>query len=166
MLGVPGAGTGVPGLTDGDVRSAQFNGPRGVTTDHAGNIVVADTFNNRICRINPDRTVSTLAGTGVPGFADGDAHGAQFNSPRGVTTDLAGNIIVADTYNHRIRLISPNHTVSTLAGTGDCGFANGDAQDAQFHHPTGVTMGQGMRQGSIIVADWENHRIRVISIIQ
>ena len=105
-------------------------------------------------------SVSTLAGTGERGFADGGAEDAQFNVPGGLATDTQGNIIVADEENHRIRMITPDRTVLTLAGSGEYGWADGDAQNARFDGPYDVATDA---QGNIIVADILYRCIRVIS---
>src|SRR3984957_13897497 len=99
--------------------------------------------------------VETFAG-GTCGFADGIGSDAQFNYPRGVCIDTQGNIVVADTYNHKIQKISPNGVVSTLAGSTQ-GFADGVGSDARFRSPCGVCIDT---QGNIVVADTYNHKIR------
>eukprot|EP00959_Pyramimonas_sp_CCMP1952_P210492 4404927-Pyramimonas_sp.AAC.1 len=81
--------------------------------------------------------VSTLAGTGEKGDRDGEGNAAQFNDPSGVAVDGDGNVIVADTHNHRIRKVSPQGLVSTLAGTGAQGHRDGDTTAAQFKRPRG-----------------------------
>eukprot|EP00976_Prorocentrum_cordatum_P086915 1186699-Prorocentrum_minimum.AAC.2 len=101
------AGTGARGHRDGEGTAvAQFNGPVGVEVDGEGNIIVADLSNNRIRKISPQGLVSTLAGTGEEGRRDGEGTTAQFNFPNDVAVDREGNVIVADTLNHRIRKIS------------------------------------------------------------
>jgi serine/threonine-protein kinase len=155
------AGTGAAGYNDGLVKEAQFNAPTALAADAAGNLYVFDWFNYRIRRISPDGMVSTLAGTGEPGFADGPAAEAQF---QGLALTLAmgptGNLVVPDGGNHRIRLITPDGVVSTLAGTGEPGHRDGSADQAQFDNPTGVAMDTA---GNVYVADAGNHRIRVIT---
>jgi sugar lactone lactonase YvrE len=152
------AGTGQPGATDGAADAAQFSGPAGVAVDEAGNVYVADFYNHRIRKITPDGSVSTLAGSGDAGFADGRGESAQFNGPRSVAVDSAGNVYVADFYNHRIRKITPGGVVSTLAGSGAAGFVDdGAALNAQFRNPASVAID---RAGTIYVADSENRRIR------
>lgn len=109
------AGTG-EGWRDGPGVQAQFHTPSGIALDAAGNVYVADTGNHRIRRIGPDGVVSTLAGDGVAGFADGPAAQARFDAPMGVAVDATGRVYVADTYNDRIRVIEPDGTVRTAAG--------------------------------------------------
>ena len=100
------AGSGVNGFADGTGTTAKFNEPTGVAVDSAGNVYVADMWNNRIRKINPSGVVSTLAGIRNSGFADGTGTAAQFNEPTGVAVDSAGNVYVADFANNRIRKIT------------------------------------------------------------
>ena len=95
------------------------------TVDGSGNIIVADTDVHRISKISPECNVSTVAGSGRASFGDGQGTEAHFSSPRGVAVDGSGNIIVADTGNHRIRKISPEGNVSTVAGSGRESFGDG-----------------------------------------
>jgi sugar lactone lactonase YvrE len=154
------AGSSTPGFADGNGAAAQFNGPLGVTTDAQGNIYVADVDNNRIRKISTSGVVSTIAGSGTAGFANGAGTAAQFNGPTGVATDAQGNIYVCDNSNHRIRKIIPGGVVSTIAGSGTQGFADGNGAAAQFNYPVGVATDA---QGNIYVADYHNQRLRKIS---
>ena len=92
------------GFADANGAVAQFNAPSSVATDAASNVYVADQFNHKIRKITPAGDVTTLAGS-TEGFADGNGAAAQFNRPRGVATDAAGNVYVADHNNHKIRKI-------------------------------------------------------------
>ena len=112
---------GETGSADGTGSNARFNGPRGVAVNAAGDVYVADTFNNTIRKITPAGVVSTLAGlAGQTGSADGTGSAAQFNRPRGVAVDAASNVFVADTTNDTIRRISPAGVVTTVAGSALC----------------------------------------------
>ena len=110
------AGTGRRGHVDGPVGVAEFNAPmRGGGVDAVGNVYILDTGDNRIRKITPDGSVSTVAGTGVPGFLDGPASQAQFSSDiLGVITDPAGNLFVMDAGNRRVRKITSDGVVSTI----------------------------------------------------
>jgi DNA-binding beta-propeller fold protein YncE len=152
------AGSGTYGFTDGTGSAAQFYYPYGVAMDSAGMVYVADTNNNRIRKITPSGVVTTLAG-GTSGFADGTGSAAQFYYPSGVAVDSAGMVYVADIYNHRIRKITPAGVVTTLAGFGTYGFANGTGSAAKFRYPFGVAIDH---TGVVYVADRDNHRIRKI----
>jgi sugar lactone lactonase YvrE len=148
---------GSEGFEDGKLTSASFNTPSGLAIDKRGNVIIADTSNNRIRRLDPDGMVTTVAGSGEPGFRDGIGEEARFDGPVGVAVDDDGNIFVADTYNDRIRRIAANGTVSTVAGTGEPGYVNGRADSAQFDTPCGVAVD---RQGNLFIADTGNHAIR------
>ncbi len=154
------AGGGGSGFADGVSSQAQFNAPGNVCLDAAGNVYVADTGNHRIRKVAASGTVSTLAGTGMSGFADGAGNTAQFSAPEGIAIDSAGNVFVGDTGNHRIRKISPAGAVSTVAGTGVADFLDGAIAVARFASPRGVAVDA---TGKIYVADTVNQRIRVIS---
>lgn len=107
-------GDGAAGYADGPANKAQFNGPIGVAVDTRGNIYVADTYNDRIRLITPDGQVSTVAGKGTPGYADGDRNSALFDTPSGIAVTADGSLIVADTGNDRLRKITPDGNVTTL----------------------------------------------------
>jgi len=109
------AGDGTPGYRDGAGRQAQFDGPMGVAVSRRGRVFVADTYNDRIRVIEPDGTVGTLAGNGKPGFADGAAAIAQFDTPTALALDAQGVLWVADTRNKSLRRVEADGDVSTLA---------------------------------------------------
>jgi serine/threonine-protein kinase len=153
------AGAAGWGATDGHGDNARFTYPWGICFDLAGNIIVADTGNHLIRRVTPNGDVDTLAGTGRPGHRDGPADGAEFREPRGVAVDTEGNVFVADTVNHAIRCIAPDGAVTTVAGDGTKGFADGPAFSARFNRPYDVAAGPG---GILFVADESNNRVRMI----
>ena len=157
------AGTGEEGFIgdNGPAVAAQLYYPIGVAVDPLGNLFVADTFNNRIRRVDPSGTITTIAGTGERGFNgdDGPAVAAQLHYPMGLAVDSAGNLLIADSYNHRIRRVDPSGTISTIAGTGEEGFSgdNGPAVRAALDFPRGVAADGA---GNLYIADTWNHRIR------
>ena len=149
------------GGTDGTGTAARFNTPIGVAVDNAANVYVADYGNSTIRKITANGTVSTLAGlAGSIGRADGAGSVARFNSPLGVAVDSVGNVYVGDGRNFTIRKITPEATVSTLAGlAGSDGSADGTGSEARFNYPEGVAVD---RTGNIYVGDSGNSTIRKI----
>src|SRR5947199_9475330 len=104
----------------GPATAAQFGAIQGIALDRWGNLYVADTDGHRVRKINPAGVVATVAGTGAPGFAGdgGPASAAQLNLPYGVAVDLAGYMYIADLGNQRVRRVSPDGTIATVAGNG------------------------------------------------
>lgn len=152
------AGTGSSGYANGPGSSAQFNGPAGIAVDTSGNAYVADLFNNRIRKIAPDGTVSTFAGSGAGGYANGAGTNAQFNNPDAVAISSSGMIYVGDGGQY-IRKITPTGIVTTLAGSGTYGNLDGSASVAQFEYPSGIAVDA---TGVLYVADQNNCLIRKI----
>ena len=134
------AGTGVPGSANGLPLVAGFNYPSFLVMDSGGNLYIADTSNNRIRKITPSGIVSTFAGSGIKGFGDGPALVAAFNGPCGMVFDKAGNLYVNDLLNQRIRKITPLGMVSTLAGNGTVGAADGMGEKAAFSALRAITI--------------------------
>jgi sugar lactone lactonase YvrE len=122
---------------------------------------VADTGRHAIRLIGPDGAVSTLAGDGAPGYADGPAAQARFNGPIGVAVAADGRVVVADTYNDRIRVIETNGMVTTLAGSGRPGASDGVADGASFDTPTGLAVDA---HGLVYVADTGNGVVRIVDL--
>lgn len=151
---------GIEGYADGPGPNASFNTPSALALDAKGNLYVADTGNNRIRKVTPEGIVSTVAGEGTAGHRDGPAAQARFNGPIGIAVDSSGNVYVADTYNDRIRVIRPGGEVSTVAGAGIPGYADGNAGDARFDTPCAVAVAS---DGSLIVADTGNNVLRRIT---
>jgi VCBS repeat-containing protein len=147
------------GKDDGTGTEALFDAPTGAAVDSSGNVYVADTLNHNIRKITPAGVVSTFAGSGTAGSADGTGTAAQFHYPCGVAVDSSGNVYVADMENHNIRKITPAGVVSTFAGSGTSGYGDGTSTAAQFNNPTGVAVDSA---GNVYVADSKNYRIRKI----
>ena len=135
----------------------------GLAVDHEGQVFFTERTTNRIRKITTGGSVSTLAGGGtsgsVGGFQDGAAADARFNSPRGVAVDGDGNVFVADLRNNRIRQVTPDGTVTTIAGSGASGSIDGLGTAASFDFPSGIAIDP---DGNIIVTDHLSDRIRKI----
>ncbi|HEX6792787.1 MAG TPA: hypothetical protein VF304_02965 [Casimicrobiaceae bacterium] len=150
------AGTaGSSGRDDGVGNAGRFDGAGGIAADPTGNIFVSDFDDNTIRKISPASVVTTFAGTpGVSSRQDGRGPAAGFNTPRGLAIDATGRVYVADSANQRIRTITPDGVVSTLAGTGELGGeVDGPAATAQFNEPTGIAVDA---TGNVYVADQGN----------
>ncbi len=152
-------GADAKGFRDGSATAAYFNLPRKLALDSQNNLYVADFGKLRIRKVSPTRQVTTIAGNGILGFTDGASTKSRLNFPTGISVDRQGNVIVADTYNHAVRMVSPAGHVTTLAGNNTAGFQDGPAASVTFNHPTDVAVGS---DGRIYVADQQNHRIRVL----
>ena len=153
------AGNGTVGDTNGNASSAQFNGTHDIELNPNGDLYVADLGNNQIRIIYKNKTVATYAGSGTAGDTDGNASSAQFNRPQSVALNPDGNLYVADTSNHKIRIIYANRTVGTYAGNGSQGSVDGDASSAQFNGPRGLALDSN---GNLYVSDSGNNQIRII----
>lgn len=159
---VAGAAAGFSG-DDGPAIDAQLNGPAGIASTGDGGYLIADAGNHRIRRVSPGGTITTVAGTGTPGFGGdgGPATAAQLNQPIGVTATPDGGFLIADYVNNRVRRVALDGAISTVAGTGDPGFA-GDgaaATAAQLNLPAGVSV---TAEGDYLIADSGNHRVRIV----
>lgn len=133
--------------------------PRGgIALDPLGNLVVAQCAPALIRQVTPAGSVKTLAGIDE-GYRDGPVSGARFRNPSDLCIDAAGNIFIADTLNQRIRRLTPEGVVSTVAGSGAAGWVDGPAVGARFDWPTGIARGP---EGSLYVADFRNHALRRI----
>ncbi len=159
------AGTGLQGFSGdgGPATSASLNNPVGVGVDGAGNLFIVERLNHRIRRVNPQGTISTVAGSGVSGFSGdgGPATAASLNHPNGVAVDTGGNVYIADTFNHRVRKVSPQGIISTVAGNGLPDFFGdgGLATAALLNGPQGVAVDAA---GNVYIADFGNNRIRAV----
>lgn len=158
--------------SDGEADVSFFSSPLGIAADGKGNVIIADRGNHAVRKISADGTVSTLAGNGVLGSADGSGNAASFYAPSDVAVDSAGNVYVADTLNHAIRKIDAHGNVTTLnalsaraaevyggvvEATGD--FRDGPVAEALFNEPSGLALDA---EGNLFVSDTGNQRIRYI----
>jgi len=147
------------GFKDGQGSEARFYGPCGITMDGDANLLVSDTHNHALRKVTLSGAVSTLAGNGEEGFADGVGAAARFNEPRGIVVDAQGAIFVADSENHCVRQVAPGDgAVTTLVGLrGEKGFADGQRTDARFDIPCGLALDV---DSHLIIADLANDCIR------
>ncbi len=151
---------GVAGSADGVGTSAQFNSPTGLSRDQAGNVYIADTGNHTLRKVTPTGIVTTIAGAaGQIGAVAGTGAAARFNSPTSTISDATGNVLVADSGNSCLRLVSTAGVVTTYVGllaAGD-GYRDGTFSDARFFRPTGIAAAP---DGTIVITDTYNHTIR------
>src|ERR1017187_9430384 len=157
------AGTGVAGFSGdgGSALIAQLNSPYGLALDSTGNLYLADLGNQRVRRITPDGVITTVAGTGRKASStDGGAPtDTSLLSPRNVAVDAAGNLYIAEFEGHRVRKLTPDGRLSTVAGTGVAGWS-GDgnrAPAAQIDYPAGLAFD---RAGALYFADSGNNAVR------
>ncbi len=162
---IAGNGTGGFSGDSGPAATAQLNNPTGVAVDGGGSLYIADYWNHRVRKISPNGVITTVAGTGMPGYSGdgGLAVRAQVWGPLAVAVDLVGNILIADESNHRIRKVAPDGIITTIAGTGSPGGYSGDggpATSARLNGPKGVTVDT---HGNLYIADTVNNRVRKVS---
>ncbi len=154
------AGSGVPGLSDGAGRAAQFHEPTGIAFDASLKVLyVADRQNHTIRQVTTDGVVTRIAGTGRRGMRNGAGATAELDQPAALAIAADGSLLVADSANHVIRRIAGGN-VTTWAGTGQAGTADGPAPAARFASPEGIAIRE---DGAVFVADTGNHRIRMIA---
>ncbi len=160
------AGTGAAGFSGdgGPARNATLNAPTGVLVDSGGNVLVTDNNNSRVRRIAASGTIDTIVGNGQYRFStDGAAASISFlYHPRGIAIDRSGNIFIADTDNHRIRKLTANGRITSIAGNGIPGFSGdgGPAVNAEINAPIEVALDSA---GNLYYNDYNNGRIRKIS---
>ena len=160
------AGTGVASYTgDGGLAtSATIHQPIGCFYDASGNIYISDQQNNCIRKVNTSGIISTIAGTGVPGFSGdgGLATAATIHTPGGVFVDAAGNVYFADGLNNRVRKVNTSGIISTIAGNGTPGYSSDgiSATTSELNNPIGVAVDAA---GNVYICDQQNHRVRKVN---
>lgn len=160
------AGSGQLGSSgDGGLAiNAAMNEPNGVVADGTGNLYISDTNNHRIRKVNSAGIITTIAGLGLPGFGGDGGAGTQalFNTPVGLVLDTAGNLLIADGGNHRVRKLNlSTGIITTMAGNGyGFGGDGGQAMQAQLNFPTGVALDQN---GNLYIAETSNHQVRKVT---
>jgi len=154
-------GAGERGNRDGDAATGRLNQPIALLALADGAVVIADAQNHSIRKLSPDGQLSTLAGTGSDGYQEGMTLQVEFNWPADLAADSAGNLYIADRYNHAIRRLSPQGEVKTLAGNGEAGSEDGTGKKAAFNEPMGIVMGPDQ---ALYVSDSQNNLIRRVTL--
>ncbi|MBL1083542.1 RICIN domain-containing protein [Streptomyces actinomycinicus] len=161
---VAGTGAGNFGGDGGPATAAWLRNPMGAAVDNAGTLYITDQHNHRVRKLTTDGKISTVAGTGAGNFGGdgGPATAAQLKYPVGVAVDSTGTVYIGDQHNHRVRKITPDGQISTVAGTGTANFRGdgGPATAAWLYYPSGVAVDS---TGALYVADYGNHRVRKIT---
>lgn len=155
---------GFSGFSDSPNGSmAQFNTPHGIAYGPDDHLYVVDYLNHAVRKVSLTGEVTTFAGNGTAGFAEGAGRNAQFNWPIDLAIDAQGSVFVADAENHRVRKITPDGVVSTYAGSATFGFVNGNGAGAVFQDPHGIAIDA---QGNLYVTEKKNHEIRKIDVFR
>lgn len=161
-------GRDAAGYADGAGAAARFDHPYDVVLTRDNVLIVADQMNNRLRAVTLDGTVTTYAGSGAQSSADGASAEASFNHPQGLALDANGNVFVTDLDGYAVRRVSPDGVVTTVAGTGSAGFANGEPMRAQFFGLEGIDVSQS--GNTLFVADGDrggeenSHRLRRVGL--
>ena len=158
------AGSTATTLGDGGpATAAQLSGPGGLVVDASGNLYICDSLHNRVRRVTPSGTISTIAGNGTRGYGGdgGQATSAMLNVPLGIEVDAAGNVYIGDTFNHRVRKVTPSGVITTIAGTGVAGFnGDGPGPSAMLNSPRDMAAAS---DGSLYILDASNQRVRKLT---
>ena len=159
-----GNGTATYAGDGGPAEGASLDAPSGVVVDAAGNLYIADQFNDRIRRVDTNGVITTVAGNGAATYAGdgGAATNASLRAPSGVAVDAAGNLYIADQLNCRVRRVDSNGIITTVAGNGAALYAGdgGAATNASFDSPSGVALDA---VGNLYIADRGNDRVRLVN---
>lgn len=154
------AGDGVSGYVNGRSMNSRFNSPSDIVIDSEDNLYIVDSENNQIRKITKEGDVSTFAGSAISGDKDGKRSQARFKTPLGIAIDGNDNLYVADNGNNKIRKITKDGEVTTIAGNGNSGYTDGEAGNTEFKNPVSIAVDVF---GDVYVADSYNHVIRKIS---
>ena len=147
-------------FVDANSTTARFNNPSGIKRDSSGFLYIADAGNHRIRRIDLQANVTTYSGRGFfRGATNGSSLLSRFNNPQGMAYDSQGNLYIADTGNHRIRMVDTQGNVTTFAGTGTAGLFEGPRLQARFSSPTALVFDTN---GNLFITDASNFRVRMI----
>jgi sugar lactone lactonase YvrE len=156
------AGSGAASFLDATGAAAAFSSPVSAAAALNGTVYIADYGNNRIRRVTSGGVVTTLAGSAVGALVDGSGTSACFRGPHGVAVGMDGNVVVAEYGSHAIRQVTPGGVVTTLAGNGMAGSADGIGADARFKGPSALAIDSS---GAIFVLDTLNHRLRKLTCV-
>ncbi|MFE7117923.1 NHL repeat-containing protein [Streptomyces sp. NPDC057654] len=162
------AGNGQPGYVSdgGPAVATRLQYPSGVAVDSGGNLYIADCGNHRVRKVTPSGIITTLAGNGTAGYVSdgGPAVAAGLYYPHGVEPDTAGNLYIADGSNHRVRRVSANGIITTVAGNGVAGYVDdgGPAVSTRLYNPSGVTLDAA---GNLYIGDHSNQRVRGVTAV-
>jgi sugar lactone lactonase YvrE len=167
---VAGSGTFGSSGDNGPATAADIGFVVSIATDSHGNLYIADADNDEIRKVDTGGTITTVAGNGLPMCGNtpcptgdgGPATLANLNYPTGVAVDSSGDILIADSFDNRIRKVDSSGTISTLAGDGSKAYGGdaGPATSAQLNFPDGVAVDAS---GNVFAADFANYRIRMVS---
>ncbi len=164
------AGNGVAGFSGdgGAATNASLNDPYGVAVDASGNLFIADANNNRIRKVDTNGIITPFTGKGAVGYNAGSYSGdggaatnATLNDPVGVAVDASGNLFIGDSSNNRVRKVSTNGIITTVAGNGNGDYSGdgGRATSAGVQNPWGVVVDSA---GNLFIADDYNQRVRKV----